>query len=80
MLPFLGISDEQRTVTTVDIDNIRANYNVSNLNASKSILRQSGMVGAPASNEGEMVQGLIELRADGECRHYLAGTLIHIHK
>lgn len=78
MLPYFGITDVQRQVTATDITNIRNNYNAGALTASKSFLIGNGLV-SPSPKEGEQVQGIIELRADGECRHYINDELVHTH-
>lgn len=82
MYPSLSPNTIKRTLYTYDINRLYSNYNVSSLIAETESLVPLGasVSRSPASSEGNMVQGIIELRADGECLHYLDGHLVKSHR
>lgn len=74
MQPTLGAADSKRAVTPYDISYITSNYNnISALTAAPLALTANG------SSAPTYIHGYIELRADGECRHYQAGKLVETH-
>ncbi len=94
MQPYLGMSDEVRSLFNYDRSSVQELYGVSPLIASPSgfqAIRSASVVAdtqtdrpkkLPTSarelDSGE-VHGVIELKADGECRHYLNGHLHYAH-
>lgn len=67
----------QKTLKTFDTNKIRALYiNDQNISA-KMIGAIPKVLNAPV---GEEVQGVIELNANGICKHYINGKLVHQHK
>jgi hypothetical protein len=85
MQPYLGIFDSQREITSYDSTRVQSLYGVSSLQPSGIVVSAATVPtkkvlpkGARVSSNGE-VTGLIELRADGSCRHYENGKLVHKH-
>jgi len=89
MYPSISSTDDHRTVSSVDINTIVANYDNSvALTAGLSIGGPSGPatndsfaipVENYGSNSSNQVSGTIELRKDGQCKHYINGKLIGTH-
>ena len=81
MLPYLGIFDSQRTLNTYDQNLVRSNYQLSSLIASRNLALKASAssLGTTHKNEGEIVRGVIELRNNGKCHHYINGKLVHTH-
>lgn len=89
MQPYLGKFDSQRTITNHDTSTIRTLYGVETLQVKSNNSFVVSSLSAPTKrslpkgtrlkSNGE-VSGLIELRADGECRHYENGELVHTHR
>lgn len=93
MQAYLGMSDEVRSLFSYDRSSLQSLYGVSSLSpapsgfqaitsASTSDRIIEGPKELPTSaretSNGE-IHGVIELRADGECRHYLNGELHYSH-
>lgn len=76
MRPSLASGSTNRTLTSADNRDIRNRYGmgVSGLNSANAIA-----VNVDTSNDGQQVRGIIELHADGNCKHYENGVLIHSH-
>lgn len=82
MLPYLSIFDSQRTINTFDQSFAQSHYQVSSLTASSRALKaQSARTSAATTypDEGKLVRGVIELRSDGKCLHYINNKLVHQH-
>lgn len=80
MQPYLSIFDVNRAVTTADTSATRSNYNASMLTANNAIKAlNTGIQKEKNPDEGKIVRGIIELRANGKCLHYLDGELVHQH-
>jgi hypothetical protein len=77
MLPYLGRSESKRTLVTKDVDNIRGLYNVSTLSAGHFALKSKNVF--TDQEPDEEIRGVIELRANGKCHHYINQKLTHIH-
>ena len=81
----LGISDFLRGITSLDNDNVEGNYPA--FVGGGAPLIGHGFMGLSAvpkhedkqDPNGESVHGHFELRADGECRHYVNGELTLVH-
>jgi len=84
MYKYLGRSDVQRSPTTYDDNTVSSLYGVSSSLAAAAVVKdiptQYELPSDARRNEDGSVTGLIELRADGECRHYLGDKLTHSHK
>lgn len=89
MQPYLGMMDSQRTITSYDKSTGQSLYGVSALTSNSNLSIITGSLStatgpkklpksARVSEDGE-VRGLIELRANGECRHYENGILKERH-
>ena len=69
----------QRTLKTFDIAKISALY-VNNQNyASALTAPQSNNINALTIPVGSKVKGIVELNANGICKHYINGKLVHQH-
>jgi hypothetical protein len=69
----------QRTLKTFDIAKISALY-VNNQNyASALTAPQSNNINALSIPVGSKVKGIVELNANGICKHYINGKLVHQH-
>ncbi len=77
MLPYLGRSESKRALATKDADNIRSLYNVSTLSAGNFALKARSFF--TDQEPDEAIRGVIELRANGKCHHYINQKLTHIH-
>lgn len=78
MLPYLGRSESKRSLRTKDVDNIRSLYNVNSLTAGSYAIKSKNLFNS-SDSEPEEVRGVIELRANGKCHHYINQKLTHIH-
>lgn len=79
MQPYLGLFDSNRSLFNADKVALHDNYDTSALMAAPA----GGAYALSANNnregEGEIVRGIIELRSNGECLHYINGQLVHTH-
>ncbi len=85
MAPYLGRSDVSRELTNHDKTTVQSLYGLSSLKASPFMVAALSTPSkfelpkdARESEDGAII-GVIELRADGECRHYLEGKLTQSH-
>lgn len=62
------------------IKNLYENHTYSLTSGSSSLLPSFSTSGEPHPQDGKRVKGMIELMADGKCRHYENGELVHEHK
>ena len=73
----------QRALKTFDTNKIRALY-INNQNYGVSAIQaHSNAIVSPAAKVkdlGKEVSGIIELNADGKCRHYIDGKLVYEHQ
>ena len=69
---------KQRTLKTFDTNKIRALY-INNQNYGVSAI-QARATNSLTSPPGTEVKGIIELDADGMCKHYINGKLVFQHK
>lgn len=76
MQPYLREYDTKRSITASDTSKILGNYHVSSLRNATAFAAASS---APKLPVGEVVQGLIELKADGKCVHKINNQIIHTH-
>lgn len=76
MRPSLASGSTNRTLSSADNRDIRSRYGmgVSGLNSGNAIA-----INVDSSHDGEQVRGLVELHADGNCKHYENGILIRSH-
>lgn len=76
MRPSLSSGSTNRTLTAADNRDIRNRYGmgISGLENGNAIA-----VNVDTSSNGETVRGIVELHADGNCKHYENGVLIHSH-
>lgn len=86
MRPYLGRSDVSRSISSYDANSVQSLYGVSALGSSSFLVAAQSKPtqfelpkDARESKDGSVI-GVIELRADGECRHYLEGKLTHSHR
>lgn len=75
MLPYLSKSESKRSLASADTNNIRNLYGLSSL-TSGSFAQALKVKSAP----DEEVRGVIELRENGDCLHYVNGKKVHQHK
>ena len=81
MQPYLSIWEAKRELYENDKARLVDNYSSAGLNISGSHA-QSAIPSASrksADNEGEVVRGVIELRADGQCVHFINNKMVHVH-
>lgn len=76
MQPEISTSDDKRTLRTYDINSVNSLYASNSLALSSSGL---ALTADDYEEEPTYVQGYIELRANGECRHYINGKLVKDH-
>lgn len=74
MRPELGMHDVKRNVFSYDSESIQNLYN------NNIALTASPLAITAGEDEPVYVQGYIELRADGNCVHYMDGELVEKHK
>lgn len=81
MNSFLSKSEVKRELFSLDENAIQNLYEQgsSSSSFSSNLLPSFSTAGGPHPDEGERVQGMIELMADGTCRHYENGHLTHQH-
>ncbi len=80
MQPYLSVWEAKRDLYANDSTRLVDNYPTSALIAKTSA--QTALPAAsikPAENEGELVRGVIELRADGQCVHFINNKMVHTH-
>lgn len=65
----------QRTLKTFDVNKIRALY----LNNQNYSVGKTSIKSAITAKVGTEVQGIVELNANGHCKHYVEGKLIYEH-
>jgi predicted Zn-dependent protease len=84
MLPTLSSSQVKRALSSHDTDNIRGLYNTSSLTSSSNLfmssLSKNQVDHSSNNNSGEEVRGVIELRSNGDCHHYVNDKLVSTHK
>lgn len=83
MVPYLDVGTEKRELLDYDIKSISNLYDSARTTTSAlmTINSISSNKAKPTINrEQEIVQGIIELQADGECRHFIDGKLVDSHK
>ena len=80
MYPSLSPNTIKRSLYTYDVNKVYSNYSVSSQHAQESqVLGFASVDRKPAASEGNVINGIIELRANGECLHYIDGRLIKKH-
>lgn len=77
MQPEIATADDKRVLKTYDINSVQSLYGSSSLALSTSSL---ALTADDYEEEPKYVQGYIELRADGNCRHFINGKLVNEHK
>lgn len=80
MVPYLDIGVEKRELFEYDLDVISDLYQRENQQALSSFRIGSITHKASDNIKPEIVQGIIELQSNGNCRHIIDGKLIHEHK
>ncbi len=83
----LSIFDADRTPSALDKQNLANNYGTAALAPGRSSFIAASVTAGPsqkklppsAIEDDQGVHGLIELRADGSCHHYVNGKLIESH-
>ncbi|MBK25732.1 MAG: hypothetical protein CME70_17165 [Halobacteriovorax sp.] len=77
MGPFLGITQSNRSLYAADVTTINNNYQAGNP------ITAGGGGGfatfSPVPGEGDAVEGMFELRADGKCHHTVNGVKVLVH-
>jgi hypothetical protein len=68
-----------RSIDSSSIKDLYEDHTYALTSGSSNLLPSFSTDGAPHPKEGERVQGMIELMADGNCRHYENGKLTHQH-
>jgi len=68
----------QRSLKTFDVAKINALY-VNNQNYSSAFTAASNNINALTTPVGSTVKGIVELNANGICKHYINGKLIYQH-
>ena len=85
MVPYLDVGVKKRNLKQYDLNSVsnlyqvRENSSNSNLSLMASSVKASQSVSA-IHQKKQIVQGIIELQASGDCRHYINGELVHQHK
>lgn len=77
MKPYMDTDEELDELETTDVDGIVALYQNAALNAGPKML--GAMRAATDYDESEVVRGVIELMADGECVHKINDQIVHRH-
>lgn len=77
MQPFLSKFESHRTPYSADVNALMDLYQ--DVSTAPLIMEKSAFANNNREPAGEEVAGYFELRADGECRHYLDGELMHTH-
>jgi hypothetical protein len=77
MQPYLSVWESKRSLYANDKSRLVDNYAASSLTA--RALTQGSASMKTAANEGETIRGVIELRADGQCIHYINDKMVHVH-
>ena len=80
MVPYLDIEVEKRELFEYDLDVISDLYQRENQQALSSFSISSVTHKDSANKSSEIVQGIIELQSNGNCRHIIDGKLVHEHK
>jgi hypothetical protein len=68
----------QRSLKTFDTNKIRSLY-LNNQNYSAFTVKAANMTNAISHPVGTEVKGIVELNANGHCRHFINGKLIYEH-
>ncbi|HAZ12681.1 MAG: hypothetical protein A2X86_11205 [Bdellovibrionales bacterium GWA2_49_15] len=76
MRPSLGSYETERQLYPADVHNLKVNYNVPEIQALSAI--RASAITSPV-NEEEIVQGRFELRANGQCVHFINGQQTGTH-
>lgn len=81
MYPYIGMSTNNRTPYQTDLNNIANKYSGYTVNSTSQALTGEEYLGVEAINQtdDEEVYLQIELMADGKCKHYQNGEIIHEH-
>ncbi|MBI2520984.1 MAG: matrixin family metalloprotease [Bdellovibrio sp.] len=84
MRPSLGSYESERELYPIDIQNLENNYQISqtqqlSANQEPGNGVYSGAITSPEQQESELVQGRFELRANGQCAHFINGQQVAIH-
>lgn len=75
MYPSMSFTTEQRTLASVDITNIHNNYWPVGGGSSAYTAHD-----ASQALSGTSVRGIVELRSDGNCVHWINGKVVYHHK
>lgn len=78
MYPYLATNESHRQVDNYDVNSLSALYQSSALTSSSALAFSATEQQSNDDNQ-EVVRGLIEMRADGSCRHYQNGQFIFAH-
>jgi hypothetical protein len=83
MVPYLDVGVEKRELYQYDVESINDLY-LSQTSDTTFITSALSVGTQPAKPESEdnqdFVQGIIELQANGDCKHYIDGELVKVHK
>lgn len=83
MNSFLRKNEVKRELFSLDskeIEDLYEDYTYSLTSGDSQLLPSFSTSGGSHPKDGERVQGMIELMADGECRHYENGELVYKHE
>jgi hypothetical protein len=83
MVPYLDVGVEKRELYEYDIESINDLYlsQTSDSSFITSALSLGTQTTKPKSEDNQdLVQGIIELQANGDCKHYIDGALVKVHK
>lgn len=69
----------QRSLKTFDTNKIKALY-INNQNYGVSAISARSSVNAISAGAGTEVKGIVELNANGKCRHFINGKLVYEHE
>lgn len=78
MYPSIGRWDINRTPKVNDIQKLKSKYSIGMITPQSKNAAMTPLE-ANTQNPSEEVSLILELNADGKCRHYLNGELIHEH-
>jgi hypothetical protein len=80
MQPYLSSFDSKRTLFAADSNAIIDNYSANSLTAAVETMNVSGVsTGAAPKVDNKVYRGIIELRADGKCVHFIEGVKVKEH-
>ena len=86
MVPYLDPGVEKRGLYPYDNTTVNNLYDLKTessaiaLNAGAFVISGMAINDKKEPSKTEIVQGIIELMASGECNHYIEGELVHSHK